>query len=141
MDDLTIDDRHTIPEREISVSSSRSGGPGGQNVNKVETKVELRWTPATSDAFTKAERAWLAKRLKSRLTNDGELIVTSSKTRFRGRNLDDARDRLANLIRTALERPKPRRKTRPTRASKERRLDAKKSRGSLKRDRRKPNED
>ena len=135
MDDLPIDDRRVIPARELSVGYARSGGPGGQNVNKVETKVELRWRPATSEALGEADRAWVAKRLASRLTKDGELIVTSSRTRERGRNLEDARDRLAAIVRTALERPKPRRKTRPTRAARERRLGEKKARGATKKDR------
>jgi len=131
-DDIRIDDRRVIPAAEVRVSFARSGGPGGQNVNKVSSKVELRWTPATTTALAAAERAWLLERLARRLTAEGELLVTSTLTRDQGRNRDDAAEKLAAIVRAALHRPKARRPTRPTRASKERRLAAKKQRSRVK---------
>ena len=125
MDDLSINDRVTIPAAELRVAFARSGGPGGQNVNKVETKVELRWTPAETMALGDAEKAWLISRLAARLTSDGEILVTSSRTRDQGRNREDALRKLADLIRKALERPKRRRKTKPSRQAVEKRLERK----------------
>ncbi len=136
MEDLTVSARLVIPARELRVTYARSGGPGGQNVNKVETKADLRWTPAESDVLSESDRAWLLKRLATRLTNEGELVVVSSQTRERARNVEGARQRLAKIVRDALVRPKLRRKTRPSRGSIERRIERKKSRGAVKKSRR-----
>jgi ribosome-associated protein len=133
--DITVTDRIAIPARELRLAFARSSGPGGQNVNKVSSKVELRWTPATSEALTETDRAWLLKKLARRLTADGELIVTSDRTRDQGKNRADAQAKLAAIVAAALIRPKKRRPTRPTRASKERRLGAKKHRAEIKRGR------
>lgn len=141
MDDLAIIDRLTIPASELRVSFSRASGPGGQHVNKVETAVELRWSVRESEVLSDADRRWLMRRLQAKLTNDGELIVTAGGNRSQARNRDDARERLAALVRRALERPKPRKKTRPSRAAKERRLAAKKQRGERKKQRRTPADD
>ena len=127
-----------IPVSELRFAFARSGGPGGQNVNKVETKVEVRFSPRTSSALTPEQVARLERRLASRLTNDGELIVTSETTRYRERNREDALARLAELIANALKIPKKRRPTRPTRASRERRITGKKQRGDVKKMRRPP---
>ncbi|HTM21686.1 MAG TPA: alternative ribosome rescue aminoacyl-tRNA hydrolase ArfB [Kofleriaceae bacterium] len=138
MDDLIIG-RLRIPGDELTIGFARSGGPGGQNVNKVETKVELRWRPAGSAALaplSDGERAWLLGRLRGRLTDGGELIVTSTLTRNQARNRADALDKLAAIVAAALRRPKPRRKTRPSRGAVERRIAAKKRRGRAKADRR-----
>ncbi|MHC4862130.1 MAG: alternative ribosome rescue aminoacyl-tRNA hydrolase ArfB [Planctomycetota bacterium] len=127
-----------IPLSEVSVRFARSGGPGGQNVNKVETKVEVRFRPASSAALTPAQVARIEEKLASRLTSEGEIIVTSERTRYQERNREDALARLAALLTEALRVPKPRRRTKPTRASIERRLDEKKRRGETKRRRRPP---
>ncbi|MBE7452446.1 MAG: aminoacyl-tRNA hydrolase [Kofleriaceae bacterium] len=136
MSDLVVNARVTIPADELREAFVRSGGPGGQNVNKVASKVELRWTPATSLALTFDERTWVLQRLGGRLTLDGELIVTSDRYRDQPRNRADAAEKLAAIVRTALERPKPRRATRPSKGSKERRIAAKKRRGAIKSGRR-----
>jgi ribosome-associated protein len=134
--DLKVTDRVTIPGDELSVAFSRSGGPGGQNVNKVSSKVELRWTPATSRALSDDDRGWVVGKLRPRLTTDGELIVVSSLTRDQIQNRADAEQKLAAIVRNALFRPKPRKKTRPSRGARDRRIKAKKARGQIKRDRR-----
>ncbi|MBV8760476.1 MAG: aminoacyl-tRNA hydrolase [Deltaproteobacteria bacterium] len=136
MADLVITPRLTIPAGELSVAFARSGGPGGQNVNKVSSKVDLRWNVRTSAALTDADRALLLERLASKLTTDGELIVTSQATRDQGKNRDDAHAKLALIVRTALHRDKPRRETKPTRASKRRRIEGKRHRAEIKRNRR-----
>ena len=136
MEPLRINGRLLIPGEELRVRFARSGGPGGQNVNKVETRVELRFSILRSQALGETRRARLLKRLESRLTSDGDLIVRSSRTRQRGRNVEDARERMATLLREALSVPRPRRATRPTAASRRRRLEGKRRRGQLKRDRR-----
>lgn len=141
MSNLVINDRIVIPAAELQVSFSRSGGPGGQNVNKVASKVELRWAPAESSVLNKSDRAWLLERLQSRLTTSGELVVTSSKTRDQAKNREDARDKLAAVIRSALARPKTRVPTRPSRGSNERRLQAKRARSERKRIRKSPVDD
>ena len=136
MADVRVNDRVTIPADELSFSFARSGGPGGQNVNKVASKVELRWTPGTTRALTPDDRALVVSKLAPRLTTDGELIVVSSLTRDQIVNRGDAEDKLAAIVRGALFRPKPRKKTKPSRGSKERRLKAKKARSEIKRGRR-----
>jgi ribosome-associated protein len=136
MGDLAITDRITIPETELRVAFARSGGPGGQNVNKVNSKVELRWTPATSAAIGEDDRAWLLARLASRLTKDGELLVTSERTRDQAKNRSDAAAKLAAIVSAALFRPKKRRATKPSRGAKERRIGAKKHRAEIKKGRR-----
>jgi ribosome-associated protein len=134
--DLTISDRITIPETELHVAFARSGGAGGQNVNKVNSKVELRWSPVTSAALGEDDRAWLISKLRGRLTNAGELLVTSERTRDQAKNRADAQAKLVAIVAAALFRPKKRRATRPTRGSKERRIGEKKHRADIKKSRR-----
>jgi ribosome-associated protein len=136
--DLFVSELLTIPAAELNVAFARSGGPGGQNVQKVETKVELRWNPGESAALGEDDRAWLLRTLADRLTVGGDLVVSSSRTRDQARNRDDAREKLATVLRSALERPRPRRRTRPTRGSKERRLADKRRRADLKKTRKPP---
>ena len=136
MQDIVVTPRVTIPAGELAIAFARSGGPGGQNVNKVSSKVELRWNPVTSAALSSDDRAWLVERLKSRLTSDGTLIVTSTATRDQLKNRDDATSKLALIVRTALARPKPRHATRPSRSARGRRVADKRHHAEIKRNRR-----
>ncbi|MDP6539689.1 MAG: alternative ribosome rescue aminoacyl-tRNA hydrolase ArfB [Planctomycetota bacterium] len=136
MEPLRVTSRLVIPPGELAVSFSRSGGPGGQNVNKVETRVTLRFDVARSAALSEPQRERALERLAPRLTGEGELILTSSRTRRRARNLADARERLAALLREATAVRKPRKSTRPTQGSVRRRLEEKKRRSQTKRERR-----
>jgi ribosome-associated protein len=136
MRDIVVTPRLTIPAGELEIAFARSGGPGGQNVNKVSSKVDLRWNPTTSSALTHDDRNWLLSRLANRLTTDGTLIVTSTLTRDQIKNRDDAMSKLALIVRAALDRPKARKPTKPTKGSKRRRVEAKRHRSEIKRNRR-----
>ena len=125
-----------LPASALAIRFSRSGGPGGQNVNKVETRAEVLFDLAGTTLLGPADRARAMARLASRLTKDGVLAVACDRTRHRERNLREALERMGEILREAILPPRPRRPTRPTRASKERRLDAKRRRSALKRDRR-----
>lgn len=135
---LQINDRISIPLDEFRWDVSRSGGPGGQNVNKVNSKVLLRWSPATSPSLPEAVRARLLARLSGRLTREGELLVSSQRSRDQSRNLADCLDKVRALVLEAAVPPKVRRPTRPTFASKVRRVEAKARRSATKRLRRGP---
>jgi len=136
MRDLVVTPRLTIPAGELAFAFARSGGAGGQNVNKVSSKVELRWNPTTSAALGADDRSWLISRLANRLTTDGTLIVTSTATRDQIKNRGDAESKLVLIVRSALDRPKMRRATRPSRSSKRRRVEDKRHRSEIKRNRR-----
>lgn len=138
---VVVNDRITIPGAELQLGFARSGGPGGQNVNKVESKVEVRWRPSDSSVLSDADRAWLLGKLSSRLTAAGELIVISERTRDQSRNREDALDKLADIVRAALVRPKPRKQTRPSKGARERRLAEKKHQSERKKHRRVPPDD
>ena len=136
MSDIVISPRLTIPAGELSLAFARSGGSGGQNVNKVSSKVELRWNPGESEALGDDDRRWLLSKLANRLTQDGTLIVVSQLTRDQIKNRQDAASKLALIVRTALERPKNRRPTKPSKGAKRRRVEGKRHRAEIKRNRR-----
>ena len=124
-----------IPEDELTERFVRAAGPGGQNVNKVASAVELRFDVARSRALPEPVRARLLARRDRRLTSDGVLVIQANRFRDQAKNRDDARERLAELIRAAMRVPKRRIATKPSRASKERRIESKKNRATIKRTR------
>ncbi|MDX2037781.1 MAG: alternative ribosome rescue aminoacyl-tRNA hydrolase ArfB [Isosphaeraceae bacterium] len=138
---LRVDDRIVIPESEIAVEVSRSGGPGGQNVNKVASKVQIRWNPAASASLPEPVRARLLAAVGSKLTKEGELLISSSRTRDQGRNLEDCLEKLRNLILASVKPPKVRRATKPTFGSQVRRVASKIKRSAAKKNRRAPEDD
>lgn len=130
---LRITDEILIEDWELTESFTRSSGPGGQNVNKVSTAVELRFEAARSPHLPGPVKSRLKRLAGRRWTKEGALVIFCEETRSQARNREIARERLAELIRKALVKPKFRVKTKPSRASKERRLKAKKVRGEVKR--------
>ncbi|GLT12394.1 alternative ribosome rescue aminoacyl-tRNA hydrolase ArfB [Sulfitobacter porphyrae] len=129
---LRITDTIAIQDWELTENFVRASGPGGQNVNKVATAVELRFEAATSPSLTGPVKARLRRLAGRRWTKEGALILQCDETRSQARNRDIARDRLAELIKKALTPPKRRIPTRPTLGSKKRRLKSKKVRGEVK---------
>ena len=134
--DLTVSAELVIPAHELEEQASRSGGPGGQHVNKTSNRVTLRWNLGKSIALREEQRARLLVQLDSRLTRSGELIVHVDGHRSRRRNLDEARERLVAILSEGLEVPRSRRPTRPSRAARQKRMDQKRHRSNLKKDRR-----
>ena len=124
-----------IPEGEIRVRTSRSGGPGGQNVNKLETRVEVLWDLDASSAFSASEKERVRTALGGRVVRDGTIRVVSQRHRSQSRNREAALTRLREIVSEALKPRKKRRATAPTTASREARLDAKRRRSSVKRER------
>lgn len=123
--------------REVEFRTSRSSGPGGQHVNKTESRVELLWSPQDSDCLSEAQKILISGRLSSRITDDGFLIMVSEKYRSQYRNKAEVKQRFLDLVIASLVPVKKRRSTRPTRSSVEKRIRSKKIRGEIKRSRRK----
>jgi ribosome-associated protein len=129
---IRITDRISIEERELEERFVRASGPGGQNVNKLSSAVQLRFDVRRSPSLAADVRTRLERMAGRRLTRDGVLVIMAQRHRTQERNRQDARDRLIELIQRASVAPTPRRPTRPTRGSKERRLATKKNRSSIK---------
>lgn len=132
---IQITPQLAIDESEIGLQFIRASGPGGQNVNKVSTAVQLRFDVAHSPSLPDDVRVRLMRLAGNRLTREGELVIEAKRFRSQERNREDAIGRLVELIRRAAEKPRPRVATRPTLASKKRRLEGKKQRGEVKRGR------
>jgi ribosome-associated protein len=127
-----------LPLAELDYRATRSGGPGGQHVNTSSTRIELWWDVRSSPALTEEQRARLMERLANRLDGEGRLRVVAAKSRSQLRNREAATGRLRELVASALAVRKPRKRTKPSRAAKAARLEAKRRRSALKRDRRPP---
>ncbi len=133
---LGVARRLVIPGEELEELASRSSGPGGQNVNKVSSRVTLRWNAVASDALSGEQLERIRTRLVSRLTRRGLLVVHAQRHRSRSRNRELARERLADLVAGALSEQRPRVPSRPSRASARRVRTAKQQRSQLKKNRR-----
>ena len=127
-----------LPLAELEYHASRSGGPGGQHVNTSSTRVEVWWDVAGSPTLTEDQRTRLLVRLATRLDGSGRLRLVASGSRSQLRNREDVTARLCELVAAALEVPKPRKRTRPSRAAKAARVEAKRRRSATKRERRRP---
>ncbi len=133
---LEITPKLFLDERELTFEFIRASGPGGQNVNKVATAVQLRFDAVRSASLPETVKSRLMKLAGRRMTGDGVLVIEAKKYRSQEQNRFDAIQRFRELVRKASEKPKPRRKTRPTKAAKEERLKSKKQRGEVKKMRR-----
>jgi ribosome-associated protein len=133
---LIVSSQVRIPLDEFEITFARSGGPGGQNVNKVNSKATLRWGVRGTKSLPEAVRERFLQKYASRLTNEGELLVTSQRFRDAPRNSEDCLEKVRGMLLTVLHPPKRRRATKPTRGSVERRLQAKRKQATRKRGRR-----
>jgi len=135
MNDIPIKNSIVIPYNELEITTSRSSGPGGQHVQKTETRVTVRWNVKKTSALTERLKERVLKNLESRLTADGDLIIHSSESRSQLQNKKNALANLATIVRKALFVPKKRMKTRVPKKEKEKRLQEKKRRGEKKKER------
>jgi len=135
---LYVSDDIQIPMEEFELSFARSGGPGGQYVNKVSTKATLRWNIAVSDSIDDGIKERFCQSFGNRITNDGELVLTSQRFRDQKSNVDDCLDKLKEMILSVEKEPVKRKKTRPTKTMREKRLDEKKKLSQKKDGRRPP---
>ena len=131
-DAILVSDTVRVPAGALTIRAVRASGPGGQNVNKVATKIDLRVDLDAIEGMPEAARARLATLARHRLDADGRLVVTSQVTRNQARNLEIAREKVRRLLTAALREPRVRRATRPSATAKERRLEGKKRRASVK---------
>jgi ribosome-associated protein len=136
MEEIRVNERVVVPEAAVETKAVRSSGPGGQNVNKLATKIQMRVDLGLVAGLFPDELARVRELLKSRLDADGRLFVMSQETRDQARNREDCAAKVVQLLRAALVRPRVRRPTRPTRASKERRIEAKRRQRDRLQDRR-----
>jgi ribosome-associated protein len=132
MDDIEVLPGLSIPRSEIDYRATRAGGPGGQHVNTSSTRVELLWNVDRSAALNDEQRARIKLKLRKRVGEDGTLRLTSAGSRSQHQNKEDVTRRLANLLEQVLRIPKPRKKTKVPRATKEARLQSKKNRSRIK---------
>jgi ribosome-associated protein len=137
---IVVTETVRVPPSALTIHAVRASGPGGQNVNKVATKIDLRVDLTAVEGLTDAARARLRGLAANRLDADGRLVITSQATRTQARNLEDARSRVADLIRAALVAPRRRVRTAPTASARRRRLTGKKRRAAVKRWRARPGE-
>jgi ribosome-associated protein len=135
---LTVSPALRLPLAELEFRASRSGGPGGQHVNTSSTRVEVWWDVARSPALSEAQRSRLLARLATRLDTAGRLRLVAATSRSQWRNRKEAVERLRDVVARALEVPKPRKRTKPSRAAKAARLDDKRRRSARKQERRRP---
>lgn len=133
---IVVNQAYAIEGDELHATFVRSSGPGGQNVNKVNTKAVLRWHVASAAGLPGDVRRRLVERYANRMNNRGEIVVSSDQSRHQARNLHACREKLRGMVAAAWRPPKPRIKTRPTRASVERRLEQKRQKGRRKSSRR-----
>jgi ribosome-associated protein len=138
---LVVNEHIQVPDSEFQWTFVRSGGPGGQNVNKVASKAVLRWNVADSPSLPESVKARFRAQQRRRITLAGELVLSSQRYRDQDRNREDCLEKLRGLLLQAATPPKPRRPTRPTRGSHERRLQEKRRRASTKTRRRRPAEE
>jgi ribosome-associated protein len=138
---LEVNEQIRIPEEEFTWSFVRSGGPGGQNVNKVASKAVLRWDLAASPSVPEEVKARLRTLQRRRVTKEGELVLSSERFRDQEKNRQDCLDKLREMVLQATFVPKPRKKTRPGKGARERRLKEKRHRASTKSQRRPPRDE
>jgi len=141
MPNLTVNDDITIPDAELRFTYSRSPGPGGQNVNKLNTKATLHWDVTTTENLPESVRARFLALYSTRINNQGQLVMTSTRYRVASRNMEDCLDKLREMILAATKKPKRRIPTRRSASSKRKRLKNKKQHSEKKQSRRSTNWD